>query len=248
MLPTPSTRHINLFDSIYEPAEDSFLLLDTLSSPAESKWLQCRFQPDAPAPLVAEIGTGSGVVIAFLLAHTKVIFGTHQLLGLGVDVNHEACEATTTTVLNALTDNISMAIYLGSICADLCGCLIDESVDVLVFNPPYVPTPELPKLPSSGAIPQKSFDNDSHLLSLSYAGGRKGMETTSRLLDQLPRVLSPRGVAYIMFCAQNEPAEVKAWILREWPEWNVETVGSSGKKAGWESLEILRIWRVTTTK
>jgi release factor glutamine methyltransferase len=48
----------------------------------------------------------------------------------------------------------------------------------------------------------------------------------------------------VMFCARNEPEEVKTRIEQEWGgRWSVETVGRSGKTAGWEKLEILRIWR-----
>ena len=67
------------------------------------------------------------------------------------------------------------------------------------------------------------------------------METTGRLLDGLPRVLSDRGCAYVLLCAQNRPEEVKERVRRG--GWEVETVGSSGMKAGWEKLQIIRIWR-----
>jgi release factor glutamine methyltransferase len=89
------------------------------------------------------------------------------------------------------------------------------------------------------------------LLELSYAGGLDGMEVTNRLLSQIPGMLSPRGVAYVLFCRGNRPEEVKRGIAaweggrregREW-KWRAETVGSSGKTAGWEKLEIVRIWR-----
>jgi release factor glutamine methyltransferase len=120
-------------------------------------------------------------------------------------------------------------------------------VDVLVFNPPYVPTSELPDLPQpetlSGLAPMTSFENGSHLLALSYAGGADGMETTDRLLVLLPTILSSRGVAYILLCAQNKPEAVKERVRAWGSDWAVETVRSSGKKAGWEKLQIVRIWR-----
>jgi len=71
------------------------------------------------------------------------------------------------------------------------------------------------------------------------------MEITNKLLDTLPTILSrDRGCAYILLCAQNKPESVKQRIRNWGPEWRVETVGSSGKKAGWEKLQIIRIWRV----
>lgn len=240
MLPTPDTSHVS-FNTIYEPAEDSYLLLDTLSSSSETAWLQQRFTDYTP--FVVEIGTGSGVVIAFLTANSQYIFG-QPILSQGVDVNRNACKATRQTVLKAIEDQSSSATYLSSLNGDLCSALRDQSIDVLVFNPPYVPSEALPSLPNIERHYRDKFEHDSHLLSLSYDGGLDGMETTNRLLAQIPDVISRRGVAYILLCAQNKPALVKEAIkaLPNGP-WLVETVGSSGKKAGWEKLQIVRIWR-----
>ncbi|KAL2441097.1 hypothetical protein ABEF95_011943 [Exophiala dermatitidis] len=336
MLPTPSTSHVS-YDRIYEPAEDSYLFLDTLSSALETAWLQARFKPSSsytssstlssttttslrpeqtptpsphrpgrtrtpkpttPPPLVVELGPGSGVIIAFLTAHAHTIFG-QSVLSLGVDVNPHACLATRTTVENALyetktsteSNSTSNSIYLASLTGDLTTPLRPGEVDVLIFNPPYVPTDSVPdigalrnqhqnqqthtvpvtsvgadantqsslntKVVSSSSSSSLTFEESSHLLALSYAGGIDGMQVTMRLLHQIPHILSPRGVAYILFCRGNKPEEVKSWI-RSWNSdggdgsgsgdgngrrWTAETVGSSGKTAGWEKLEIVRICR-----
>lgn len=276
MLPTPSTSHVN-YDHVYEPAEDSYLFLDTLSSTTETEWLQSRFDTgvqssnpnpnpkssipiSTPAPLVVEIGPGSGVIIAFLAAHAKTIIGT-DVLSMAVDVNVHACLATRTTVEKALVETNSESnhsLYLSSVTCDLTSALTPSSVDILIFNPPYVPTDSVPATTffpsgSSAQGSKPSFEESSHLLALSYAGGHDGMEVTTRLLDQLPSILSHRGVAYVLFCRGNRPDHVKETI-RNWPHaagihplkpwhWCAETVGSSGKKAGWEKLEIVRIWR-----
>jgi release factor glutamine methyltransferase len=258
MLPTPSTSHVS-YDTIYEPAEDSYLFLDTLSSSSETTWLHSRFsssQPPAPAPFLAELGPGSGVIIAFLTAHARTIFGT-EILSLGVDVNPHACLATRTTAETALTEeNRSGAggagsVYLSSLTGDLTTPLRPGEVDILVFNPPYVPTDSVPTFPATqaghGSGGKVTFEESSHLLSLSYAGGTDGMEVTNRLLAQIPDILSQRGVAYVLFCRGNKPEEVKTcirtWAATEEWNWCAETVGTSGKRAGWEKLEIVRIWR-----
>lgn len=246
MLPTPSTSHVN-FDNVYEPAEDSFLLIDTLSSPSEVKFLNERFSCHCSAPVLLEVGTGSGVVLGFVTSWAKKLFGRRDILAFGTDVNRRASQATATTVLTAVAtankpDEATSAIWGDAILSDLTSCIRPGDVDVLIFNPPYVPTEDLPEiLPAEFG---SDFERDSHLLSLSYAGGDEGMETTNRLLDQLPSILSPeRGVAYVLLCAQNKPKDVKARI-RFWEGgWNAETVGESGKKAGWEKLQIIRIWR-----
>ncbi|KAJ5669687.1 hypothetical protein N7462_010757 [Penicillium macrosclerotiorum] len=274
MLPTPDTSHVS-FDTIYEPSEDSYLFLDTLSSPSESKWLSERFKkgsltspelnPD-PVPLVVEAGTGSGVVLGFVAAQSQEIFGRRDILTLGTDVNRNACLATRETVTSAIklqqqsqpssNKDITNAksVYISSLAGDLCTALRPGSVDVLLFNPPYVPTEDLPRLPTAAendpaetqALSRSAkFESDSYFLSLTYAGGADGMETTNRLLDAIPDILSPRGAAYVLLCKQNRPDEVKERI-RAWGGWNAETVGSSGMQAGWEKLVIIRIWRNDT--
>jgi len=268
MLPTPDTSHVS-YNRVYEPAEDSFLLLDVLSSPAEKVFLTRRFPPSSPPPLVLEVGTGSGVVIAFLTAQAQPIFGRQDVLSAGVDVNRFACADTAETVRRSVQQPsgrveqvgdsggsvASHGQFLGAFLGDLVSPWRADQVDVLVFNPPYVPTEELPDPPEQapdigamihGTSREAAFKRDGHLLSLSYAGGRDGMETTNRLLDALPSVLSSRGCAYVLLCEQNRPELVKRRLLEQYgPGWAAETVGTSGKTAGWEKLQIVRIWRIS---
>ncbi|KAK5125150.1 hypothetical protein LTR85_000826 [Meristemomyces frigidus] len=251
MLPTPSTSHVN-YNRVYEPAEDSYLLLDTLSAPSEISFLQDRFPPTSPSPLALEVGTGSGVVLAFLSANAERILGRSDVATIGTDVNDFACKATRDTVKLAIAEiqPSDSPLFCGALKSDLTSAIRSRCIDVLVFNPPYVPTESLPNGTNHDDFADRddfasdeAFERDSHLLALSYAGGVDGMETTNRLLEQLPDTLSERGVAYILLCAQNWPEAVKERI-RSWPgAWSAETVGSSGKKAGWERLSILRIWR-----
>ncbi|KAK8049472.1 hypothetical protein PG994_011202 [Apiospora phragmitis] len=268
MLPTPDTSHV-AFERVYEPAEDSYLLLDTLSSESETAFLRSRFGGGSstnattsagtiPAPFVVEIGPGSGVVIGFVNAHASHIFGTSSVLTAAIDVNRHACTATRETVRKAAADVSSTTsssppkksgsgTFLGAVQGDLTAPLRSGSVDVLIFNPPYVPTEELPRQPmatdmvTSETAP--TFQDDSYLLSLSYAGGADGMEITDVLIGRLGEVLAPRrGCAYVLLCAQNKPEAVKQRVRGFGPDWRAETVGSSGKQAGWEKLQIVRIW------
>lgn len=265
MLPTPSTSHVNT-DQIYEPAEDSFLILDTLSSVGEINFLSERFSDQHvttnASPLLLEVGTGSGVVLAFLTAHAEAIFGRPDILTLGSDINHFACQASKRTVSQAcveaktVTTKSQKRCYTGTMLAtmsaDLTGPFRAGVIDVLVFNPPYVPSPKVPLSWQQSDdievqnLPQKDhFERDSALLSLSYEGGKNGMEVANRLLEQLPRILcESKGMAYILLCQQNRPAEVVERIRAWGPRWSVEVVGRSDKRAGWEKLQIIRICRV----
>ncbi|KAF2862165.1 hypothetical protein K470DRAFT_256148 [Piedraia hortae CBS 480.64] len=282
-LPTPSTSHVN-YAHVYEPAEDSFLILNTLSSPSETAFLRSRFPaPGSPSPLLLEIGSGSGVVVAFCSAHAESVFGRRDVFALAGDVNPYACRATAETVRLAAqattkvitgatadstaesttedstetaataTTTTGTGCFLSSLTSDLASSIRANSVDILIFNPPYVPTEELPNgsncdefADRSDFSSQEEFERNSYLLALSYAGGNEGMEVTNCVLDALTTVLSDRGIAYLLLCAQNKPETVMKRV-RGWNgggKWKAEIVGFSGIQAGWEKLSIVRIWRV----
>ena len=237
MLPTPSTTHIDP-TLIYPPAEDSHLLLDTLSSASETHFLSARFAPPSSPPLFLEIGTGSGVVLAFAAAHRRALFGRDDVLTLGTDVNAAACEAAARTVGEALgAAGATAAGFLGCVVGDLAWPVAPGRTDVLVFNPPYVPSELVPPLPSSAA-PTTS----AHLLSLATDGGPRGLATTNRLLARLDAVLGPRGVAYVLLCARNGPDAVVRRVRAWGAGWGVRRVVE--RTAGWERLCVVRIWRV----
>lgn len=254
MLPTPDTSHVS-FANVYEPAEDSYLLLDALSAPSETAWLHARFAHTPHAhtspPLIVEIGPGSGVVLAFLAAHTATLLGRSDALTLGIDLNPLACAATRAT----LARNAPAAHFLGAVNGDLTAPLRGPCVDLLVFNPPYVPSEPLPPPPQPDALLKAGpgaalsrhdvFERDSRLLALATDGGADGMEVTDRLLAQLPGVLHEgRGVAYVLLCAQNRPDEVKRRVEAWGNGWAVATVRTSGRQGGWEKLQIVRIARI----
>ena len=258
MLPTPSTSHVDL-DRIYEPAEDSFLLLDTLSSGSESAFLTKRFNRESKIPLIVEIGSGSGVVLAFITAHSQAILGRTDALTLGVDINSFACTATRQTVIHACQETSRTtgdtcsphATFVGCLNADLSSCLRYGAVDFIVFNPPYVPTAELPSssndVESTLTARPDNFEENPRLLSLSYSGGKDGMEVTNQLLDQLPLILNKEwGVAYILLCQQNKPESVVQRVQSWGNAWSIVIVGRSGRTGGWEKLQILRISRTET--
>ncbi|KAH7393998.1 methyltransferase domain-containing protein [Phaeosphaeria sp. MPI-PUGE-AT-0046c] len=250
MLPTPSTSHV-CFDRVYEPAEDSYLLLDTLSAPSETGYLRDRFpKGSSTPPVVLEVGVGSGVVLAFVAANALSILGRHDVLTLGVDINSFACKAAATTTQNSIAERDNgRSVFLDVVNGDLASAIRASSVDIFIFNPPYVPAelPDLARHDQHNTLPEgkdaTTFEQDSYLLELSYAGGEDGMVVTNRMLEQIPGILSKRGVAYVLLCAQNKPEVVKERIRAWGDDWLAETVGSSGQKAGWEKLVIVRIWR-----
>jgi len=73
-----------------------------------------------------------------------------------------------------------------------------KSVDLLIFNPPYVPT-------SESELTDARRDTN---FSGAWAGGAKGLEVTAKLLQLVPMLLSDKGRFYLVAIAQNHPEKL----------------------------------------
>lgn len=224
MIPTPTTRSLDI-TKVYEPYEDSFLFLDLLEQEKEYLTSHYPLPSSYGAPVVLEVGTGSGIIATFINAH--ILPGS---ITLATDINVHACRAFAATV----AEN-SLACHGGRgmdvVRASLASAIRPHAVDLLVFNPPYVPEEVVPQMPAV------DDDADDGWLDLALVGGKDGMEVTWLLLDALDDVLSrERGCAMILFCKRNNPEQVAKTM--EERGWKVALVGE--RKAGWE---VLSIWR-----
>uniref|UniRef100_A0A7M4F5E1 Methyltransferase HEMK2 n=1 Tax=Crocodylus porosus TaxID=8502 RepID=A0A7M4F5E1_CROPO len=120
-LPTPQHHHVGPhgpFRDVYEPAEDTYLLLDALELDA--------------VEICLEVGSGSGVVSTFLAS----IVGPKALY-ICTDINPTAAFCTMETAL-------LNKVHIQPIITDLVTGLVPRlngKVDILLFNPPYVVTP-----------------------------------------------------------------------------------------------------------
>lgn len=178
--PTPLYSHAGRGDflNVYEPAEDSFLLIDALEKDAE------RLQRMRPC-VCLEVGSGSGVVSAFLAS----VLGPSALY-LCTDVNPAAAHCTAKT---ASCNSVSLQPVITSLTQSLLPRL-SGNVDVLLFNPPYVVTPS-EEVGGTG-------------IEAAWAGGKRGREVTDRFLPVVPQLLSSQGLFYLITIAENDPGEI----------------------------------------
>jgi len=194
---TPDTSHLTSkeFENVYEPAEDSFILLDALEIEIE------KIQELKPT-FAVEIGPGSGIISA-ALANIPVSDKLTQKLCFvfSCDINVSACQATQRT---AHQNNVSSNVAV--VCSNLLEGLIDrcrENIDLVVCNPPYVVTSEEELL--------NVRNNDTLIAGIeaAWAGGKLGCASvTNSLIQILPHILSPKGVCYIVLEQSNKPEEV----------------------------------------
>jgi release factor glutamine methyltransferase len=122
---------------------------------------------------VLDLGTGTGCLLLALLSELPAAFG------IGIDV----CErAVATAWQNAQTLGLARraCFFVGD-----WGSAVGGQFDVVVANPPYIPTATLPNLPAEVREydPWRALD-----------GGEDGLASYHRIADQLPALLAPRGL------------------------------------------------------
>ncbi|XP_040836623.1 methyltransferase N6AMT1 [Ochotona curzoniae] len=205
-LPTPLHGHVGrgAFRDVYEPAEDTFLLLDALEAAAAEL---------AGVEICLEVGSGSGVVSAFLAS----LIGPRALY-MCTDINPEAAACTLETAR-------CNRVHIQAIITDLVEGLLPRlkgKVDLLVFNPPYVVTP-----------PEEV---GSHGIEAAWAGGRSGREVMDRFFPVASELLSPGGSFYLVTIKENNPED----ILKTMKTKGLHGTIALSRQAGQEVLSVLK--------
>ncbi|KAF8078320.1 S-adenosyl-L-methionine-dependent methyltransferase [Lyophyllum atratum] len=238
MIPTPDLSHLTAkdYDHVYEPAEDTFLLLDALE--ADEQELKSLH------PTISlEIGSGSGCVTSFI----GKILGP-SVLYLSTDINPHACRCTLSTgaqnqVLPGPTtshgfsflksSSLLSQVALDAINANFAAPLtarLKHTVDVILFNPPYVPT--IPD-EASGAQGTRGIEG-------SWAGGTHGMSVTDLFLERVEELMSDRGRFYLVAVAENNIPDIQERMLTRH---GLQSQIVLNRRAGREHLFVLKFVR-----
>lgn len=142
-----SSLKIYVEDGVYEPAEDSYLLIKALEVKGNEK--------------ILDMGTGCGIIALHLAKKgCKVV---------AVDINEKAVE-------NAKKNAKANGLKIDFRESDLFEA-INEKFDLIVFNPPYLPT--------------KGED-------LAWDGGKDGIEIIKKFLEEAKNYLEKDGMIYIV--------------------------------------------------
>jgi release factor glutamine methyltransferase len=141
-------------------------------------WLQA--QPDRRH--AADVGTGSGCMGIALAANVP------ELQVMATDISSAAVEMARR---NAVKNGVSRRMEF--LCCDLFPPEVE--FDLIVANPPYIPTRTLHKLPIYGHEPTVALD-----------GGADGLQMIRRLLSAAPDRLVPGGLLLMEIEASEGPA------------------------------------------
>lgn len=239
----PSLDHLHMKDyqSVYEPSDDTYLLIDAIGSDVDvmdnlvEDGAHTNVMDRSNIKTTLEIGCGTGVPSIYLATRMRGMnndsaddseekFSNNNVCHHVTDINPEAIRiAKETAEANGITEQE----FITHKC-DLASDLLPEyenKIDVFIFNPPYVPTPD-DEVGSSG-------------IEASWAGGKNGRVVFDRAMPEIARLLSyPHGVGYVVAVDDNYPEEIAKMMMSRY---GIMVVPWLRRRARNELLTILRL-------
>ncbi|MDV0446522.1 Ribosomal RNA small subunit methyltransferase A [Methanosarcinaceae archaeon Ag5] len=199
----PEKFVVTVFGEVYEPAEDTYLT----ARAAAGLIAGTRQTDDAEKPFkVLEVGCGSGFISAYLLSE----FGSDLNFTVqAVDVNPNAVACAQENGVPAVLSDLFEIFESG------------ERFDIIVFNPPYLPTSQDEKVPG--------------WLNYAFDGGVSGRETIDRFLKDVRKYLTPSGSFALLISSITGLEEVSA----EMEKYGFSAEVIAAEKCSFEELMVI---------
>ncbi|KAK6921580.1 Methyltransferase domain [Dillenia turbinata] len=214
---TAQIRLLSSHPEVYEPCDDSFALVDALLADRTNLLEHCP-------RICMEVGCGSGYIITSLaLILGQEASGVHYI---ATDINPDAVRVTRETLeahgIHAEVVNTDIASGLEMRLAG--------SVDVIVVNPPYVPTPE----------DEVGCDG----ITCAWAGGENGVSIINKILPVADNLLSERGWLYMVTLTANNPSQICLQMKERGFASRIVLQRSTEE----ENIHIIKFWRDADSK
>jgi len=169
--------------SVLDPRQDSETLVEAVLA---------QYPNPAAVPRIVDLGTGSGCLLLSILSERP------NAEGVGVDISESAL-----SIARENASRFGLLARTAFVQSDWESAL-DESFDVVLSNPPYIPTAEIDGLAPEVARfePRAALD-----------GGADGLDAYRRIAAALPRILKPGGLLALEI-GQGQDRSVPS-LLRE---------------------------------
>ena len=170
---------LNVTPEVLSPRPDTEVILDVITR---------AFGPEKVFEM-ADLGTGSGAILLATLAER---FGAR---GVGTDISTEAI-----AVARENAANLNLQGRCTFLRTDWATGFADDSFDLVVSNPPYIPTKDI------ATLDPEVRDHDPHL---ALDGGEDGLDPYRTLAPEIKRVLREGGV-FAVEIGYDQGEQVKA--------------------------------------
>lgn len=203
-------RPFTVTPAVLIPRPETELLVEAVLEAADRLWPSAAADASAAAPAVVDVGTGSGAIAVTLAAQRhawRVCASDLSPDALAVARANAARHGVAGRLAFAQGDLLAPFIASGRGGAAVDGA--EARIDVLVSNPPYIPSADMP------GLQREVRDYEPHL---ALEGGADGMEPYRRMLEQLPLLPAmPRIVAFELGMGQPR---IVAERMRELGAWD----------------------------
>jgi len=164
----------------------------------------------------------------------KKVQGKQNHLFFATDINQHATRATSQTAF----DN---DVFVEVIQTDLFFAMkerMKNKIDILLFNPPYVPSSE----EEFKEIRTKALQGE-EVIDVAWAGGLHGTQVLDHLLPFLSEILSPCGYFYLVVIEENNPSQIISKLKSQGFHHKILVA----KRAANEMLYILKFFKENVT-
>lgn len=193
---------------VYLPSDDTDLMLEVLEKEI--------LKPNVQFLSAIELGSGNGFLSLEIYNNIKKLISTDinpividYLLNIKEQYNLEKQKI----VYSNLFDSIG-----------------EQKFDLIIFNPPYVPTDEI----------LNEDDDEINGYDLAVNGGIEGREIIDEFVKQLPCHLEKEGVCYLLVSSLNSPLDIIENLKLE----NLSAKIIDSKKLFFEELFVFKIiWK-----
>ena len=197
------------FQDVYEPSEDTFLLADAAQLVLQKLHQEKQQLNETPNQfhinVFVEVGCGSGMALTTAAIVQSKLENNQPIFAIACDISHSACKASQETIKRNLKNELVSLTPLRTNFLTLSACFPWlnynassstsplNGIDLLLFNPPYVPSP-----PSDRHLPMNAI----------WAGGENGREVIDQFIPLIPKLLKPKGWCLLLVCKENNPEEI----------------------------------------
>ncbi len=148
---------------MYRPSDDSFLLFDSVKN------LKAR--------IAVDVGTGTGFIAINIASNCDFVVGT--------DIDFGSIKEARNIIRDKKIHNIDLIV------CDLISVLKDSSVDLVIFNPPYLPSDE--------------YKTDIDMQTLQFYNNS---DVIARFIIDARRVLTHYGSCYVIYSSLTDTQEM----------------------------------------